>query len=360
MSSNHDYERLEKLYYNRIEPTAFRGIQPLVRSVHMDIDRKKVEDWASSQDTYTLFKPKRKKYPRNYYLVTHINDLWESDLVDLQKLKNDNNGVKFLLTTIDVFSKKAYVIPLKDKSAKSIIKAYQELFQHIGIKPNKLRTDKGKEFTAKTVEKFFKDNKINHFTVKNPDIKAAVVERFNRTLKERMWRYLHYINSHRYIDGLEDLVAAYNNSYHSTIKMSPSEVRDTNSLQVFHNIYDKKISKKIIPRLKEGDFVRIAREKGIFEKGYEYSFSEEIFIIDKIIRHGVPVYQIKDLNNEIIDGYFYEAELQKVQFDPNAEFKIDKILETKGKGSRKKVLVSWRGYPSAFSSWVSEKELKLL
>lgn len=324
------------------------------------IDDDAVRNWASSQDTYTLFKPVRRKFRRNYYIVTNINDLWESDLVDLQKLQKKNDGIKFLLTTIDIFSKKAYVEPLKDKSAKSIIQAYKQILEKNESKPLNLRTDKGKEFVAKDVQEFFKQNGIHHYTVKNPDVKAAVIERFNRTLKSRMWRYLHYLNSHRYIDGLEDIVAAYNDSYHTTIKMTPNEVNDTNILQVYHNTYDKKNRKINKPRLKKGDYIRLAREKGTFEKGYEFTFTEEIFQVNKVIPHPVPVYEIKDLNGEIIDGNFYEAELQKVSFKPDEEFKIDKIIRSEGKGSRKKLLVSWRGYPSAFNSWILESDLKQL
>ncbi|KAK7576269.1 hypothetical protein V9T40_012555 [Parthenolecanium corni] len=358
MTTKENY--LERLYYNRKNPIGFRGIQPLIDEAQTTVDKNSVKDWASSQDTYTLFKPVRRKFRRNYYIVTNINDLWESDLVDLQKLQKENNGIKFLLTTIDVFSKKAYVEPLRDKTAHSIIQAFRRIFEESGLRPVNLRTDKGKEFIAKEVQKFFKDNNVNHYTVKNPDVKAAIIERFNRTLKTRMWRYLFHINSYKYIDALTDLVDAYNNSYHTTIKMCPNQVDETNILQVYHNTYDKKSRKKIKPKLREGDFVRLVREKGVFEKGYEYTFTEEIFKVIKVIRHPVPVYEIKDLNDEIIDGHFYEAELQKVKFDPNAEFKVDKILKSKGKGVSKKVLVSWRGYPPAFNSWILEKDLKQL
>lgn len=359
MNTKENY--LERLYYNRKNPAGYRGIQPLLDETQKTLDKEFVKDWASSQDTYTLFKPVKRKFRRNFYVVTNINDLWEADLVDLQKLQKDNNGIKYLLTVIDIFSKKAYVEPLKDKTAQSIIRAFQTIFDDSGKKPLKLRTDKGKEFVAKEVQKFFKDVNINHYTVKNPDIKAAVIERFNRTLKTRMWRYLFHQNTRKYIDALIDLVDAYNNTYHTTIKMTPNQVEDTNILEVYHNTYDKKFCRqKIKPKLEVGDHVRLAREKGVFEKGYEYTFTEEIFKVNKVIEHNVPVYEIKDLNDEILDGNFYEAELQKVKFDPNAEFKIDKIIKSKGKGVSKKVLVSWRGYPPAFNSWILEKDLKQL
>lgn len=358
---NHDQINaiLENLYFNKINPESFVGVNPLIKRTKNILHSSNVKNWLIGQDTYTLFKPTRRKFQRNSYVVNNINDLWQSDLVDLQKLSKHNDQIKYLLTTIDVFSKKAYVQPLKSKNSTAIIEAYKNIFANSGCKPQNLETDKGSEFIAKDVQEFFKKNNINHFTTKNPDVKAAVVERFNRTLKTRMWRYLHYMDTFRYYDVLQDLVEAYNNSYHRTIRMKPNDVNDNNILKVYQNIQKNYSNVKLKkPKLKIGDYVRLAKEKGTFEKGYETNFTEEVFKITKVICHTFPTYEIEDLNREPIDGKFYEQELQKVNFDPNAEFKIDKIVQTRGKGNIKQVLVKWKGYPDSFNSWIYEKDLK--
>ena len=354
-------EILEKLYYNRANPAAFSGAAPLIKQTKKEVQSSKVKNWLQGEDTYTLFKPARRKFKRNVYLVNNIDDIWQADLADLQSISKDNDGVKYLLTVIDVFSKKAFVEPIKSKKTSDIISAFERIFQQSLRKPLSLQTDKGGEFVSETVKNFFKSKQINHFTTQNPDVKAAVIERFNRTLKTKMWRYLHYMNTHRYIDVLQDLVNAYNNSYHRTIRMSPNNVNQNNILQVYHNTYgkmkliDKTLYKK--PKLRVDDYVRLSKGKATFEKGYEANYTEEIFKIKKVIGHTIPVYEIEDLNGQPIDGKFYEAELQKVTFDPNANFRVDKILRTKGKGVSKQVFVKWKGYPDSFNSWIHAKDL---
>lgn len=353
---------LEKLYYNTSQPVSYAGVQPITVYSKNNVSPESVKNWISGQDTYTLFKPVRRKFKRNSYLVSNINDLWQSDLVDLQSLKEHNDGVNYLLTTIDVFSKKAFVQPLKSKKGEAIIAAYREIFTIANTKPINLQTDKGKEFVAKNVQKFFKENQINHFTTQNPDVKAAVVERFNRTLKTRMWRYLHHENTLKYADVLQDFVSSYNNSFHRTIKMTPNEVDESKIKQVYRNTYcdENAFSSSVSerkPKLKVDDYVRLVKQKGTFEKGYETNFTEEVFKIKKVIKHKIPVYEVVDLADEIIEGTFYEPELQKISFNPDTAFKIDKIVRTKGKGPSKQMLVKWKGYPDKFNSWVFENDL---
>ncbi|XP_065223788.1 uncharacterized protein LOC135847968 [Planococcus citri] len=352
---------LEKLYYNITDPVAFAGAQPLIKRAKHEVQPIDIKNWLQSQDTYTLYKPARQNFKRNQYIVNNINDIWQADLVDLQSLSKHNDGMKYLLTVIDIFSKKAYVEPLKTKKAQDIVDAFERIIKHEKSRPRNLQTDKGSEFIAEDVQTFFKKNNINHFTTQNPDVKAAVVERFNRTLKTRMWRYLHYTNAYRYIDVLNDLVDAYNSSYHRTIHMAPSNVNPGNILTVYHNTYgnlsltNRALYKK--PKFKVGDYVRLVKGKGTFEKGYETNFTEEVFKVKKVIGHPLPTYEIEDLSSEHVDGKFYEVELQKVVFNPDAEFKIDKILRTKGKGTSKQVFVKWRGYPDSFNSWINAKDL---
>lgn len=212
-------EILNNLYFNIKEPVSYSGIKPITLRTKGVIHQNYVKNWLLCNDTYTLFKPVRRNFKRNRYIVININELWQTDLVDLQNLTTYNDGIRYLMTTIDVFSKRAYVKPLKNKTGKAIIDAYEKIFNESKVKPLNLQTDKGKEFVNKEVQKFFSENKINHFTTRNPDVKAAVVERFNRTLKTRMWRYLHFKNTLRYINVLKDIVSAYNNSYHRTINL---------------------------------------------------------------------------------------------------------------------------------------------
>lgn len=342
-----------KTYYDPSNPGSFSSIANLARASSVPYEDAK--NWLLSQDTYTLHRVARKKFPRNRFFVSNIDDLWQADLCDMRSLSKFNDGFNYILTCIDVLSKFAFVVPLKTKHNTSLIEAFQRIFSS-GRKCLNLQSDKGGEFVGKKMMNFLKNNKVNFYPTRNPDVKAAVVERFNRTLKNRMWRYLTYKNSFRYIDVLDKLVDAYNKSFHRSIKMRPIDVSDENILQVWKTLY-RKPTLKVKPKFKIDTHVRIARKKSMFEKGYETYFSEEIFKISKIIRRPNPVYELKDMNGEIIDGLFYEHELQPVAIDEEKMYKIDKILAHRKRKGIHEVLVAWYGYPQTFNSWIPYSDL---
>lgn len=347
---------LRKIYYNPAHPAGFAGVNPVLRYTKGKMTPNEVKYWLQTQDTYTLHKPTRLKFKRNSYIVNNIDQCWQADLNDMRGLAIYNDNFKYILAVIDVFSKYGFMVLLKDKSGLSVKKAFEQIFSVSGRTPENLQTDKGSEFTSSDVRRFFKNHDINYFTTKNPDVKAAVVERWNRTIKTRMWRYLTFKNTYRYIDILDKIVQAYNKANHSTIKMAPVDVNESNVLQVWRNIYKKKFI-KTKPKYKLGDFVRISKERRTFEKGYETKWSEELFKIIKVIKHPSPVYGLEDLKTTPIDGYFYESEIQQVRFVGDHVFKIDKILSTKGKGRSKQYLVKWKGYSNEFNSWVPASQL---
>ena len=178
-------------------------------------------------------------------IVTDVDDTWSADLVDMQAFAKYNKGIKYLLTIIDVFSKYAWVVPLKDKTGKSVTEAFAGVVgQRLGQSPrpqarhpNNLWVDEGTEFYNKTFKKFLEDNKINMYHTFNFG-KAVVVERFNRTLKQIMWKYFTTNNTNTYLDKLPDMVNKYNNTKHSSTKMSPNEASDPkNKGKVYFNLY---------------------------------------------------------------------------------------------------------------------------
>lgn len=325
-----------------------------------------VYEWLTQQDAYTLHRPVKRHFPRLYYDVSNIDDVWEADLVDLNSLKSSNDNVAYLLVVIDVLSKYAWVEPLPDKSVREVTKAFRRILEH-GRSPVNIQTDRGKEFLGKPFQNFLKENNINFRVAGNPDIKASIVERLNRTIKERMWRYFTHKNTHRYIDVLQQFVHAYNHARHSTIKMQPAAVTLYNANIAHKNMIAAAEARRRNKRLnthkyKRGDYVRISRTKGTFEKGYEKNWSEEIFRVSRVLnRQGLHVYEIRDLEDEIIDGLFYPEELTSVhekRMVEQQEFKIESVLKTKGRGSKKQLFVSWVGYPEKFNSWIAASEIR--
>ena len=197
-------------------------------------------------------------------------------------------------------------------------------------KPNKTWVDKGGEFYNNSFKKWLKGNDIEMYSIHNEE-KSVVAERFIRTLKNKICKYMTSISKNVYLDKLDDIVNEYNNTYHRTMTMKPIDVKDNTYIN-----FEKEVNNKN-PKFKVGDYARISKYKNIFVKGYMPNWSEEVFVINKI-KNTVPwTYVINDLNGGEIIGTFYEKELQKTN---QKEFRIEKVLKRKGD----KLYVKLKGY----------------
>ena len=210
--------------------------------------------------------------------------------------------------------------------------------------------DKGKEFYNKDVKDF-----IELYSTENEE-KSSVVQRWIRTMKEKMWKYFSANSTDVYIDVLPDLVKEYNNTRHSSIKMtrrSKRRVKKKTNLgfdEISTPIISRYTIKKKKPKFSVGDKVRISKKKKTFEKGYTTRWTEEIFTIVEVKRTSPVTYKIADLNGEEIKGTFYEPELQKTSQEL---FRIEEVI----KRGKKKSLVKWNGYSDDFNSWVDNKDI---
>ena len=261
----------------------------------------------------------------------------------MQLLSKYNKGIRLLLCVIDIFNKYAWVAPLKDKKGISIVNAFQSILKQSNSnrKPNKIWVDKGSEFYNAYFKKWLRDNDIVMYSTHNEG-KSVVAERFIRTLKSKIYKYMTSMSKNVYIDKLDDIVDEYNNTYHATIKMKPIDVKDNTYINTSKEINNKD------PKFKVGDYIRISKYKNIFAKGYMPNWSEEVFVIKKV-KSTIPwTYIINDLNGEEIIGTFYEKELQKTNQE---EFRIEKVIRQKGD----KLYVKWKGYDNSFNSWIDKK-----
>ena len=204
-------------------------------------------------------------------------------------------------------------------------------------------------------QKFLSENKVDFFTV-NSGLKASVVQRFNRTFKNKMYKYFTAKNTLAYIDVLSKLVKPYNNSYHRSIKMKPSQVTKSNEAKVWDTLYGKDVEKRVRYKFQVGDRVRISKVKRMFEKSYIPNYTQEMFTIYKRFARQVPVYKLKDDDGEILDGTFYEAELQKVIKEDDV-YRVEKVLRKQKRNGVVEYFVKWKGYPDKFNSWVAEKDI---
>jgi transposase InsO family protein len=196
--------------YEASEPGSYGGVRALTRYSGMPV--KTVKGWLETQDPYTLHKPVVKKFPRRKTFAKGIDDLFQADLATMQNLASSNDGNSHILTCIDVFSRYAFALPVKDKRGSTVAAAFEKIFaQRV---PNMLQTDRGTEFYNVQVQELFKKNGVRHYSSLNDDIKAALVERFNRTLKSRLFRYMTRSHTKRWIDVIDDVVNSCNRSHH--------------------------------------------------------------------------------------------------------------------------------------------------
>ena len=361
---------LEKYYYSVKKPASFGSPEKLYKVLQKKYPGKFSKDyiqkWLNGIDSYSVQKQIRRKYKTAQVRVTSVDAQFEADLSYVGNIAKDNDNIQYLLFVIDVFSRFLWVKPLKDKTAKSVLAAFKAVLSE--RKPVRLRVDKGSEFVNQSFKQYMKENNIYMFTTQNTP-KANYVERVQRTLKTLIWRYLRYKKRNfRYIDHLQDLVDNYNATPHRSLNYTaPKDVTKRNEADLWAFMYLKEPkkgtkSRRTTPfKFKVNDLVRISYLKHPFRRSYQQQYTGEVFKIAKRYRiQGIPIYKLKDWNNNIIIGNFYAAELNSVSMESDNLFAIEKVIKRRKRSGVKELFVKWLDYPSSFNSWIAEDSVETL
>jgi len=359
--------KIKLLYETPSNPASFGGIDRFTKSIkNENLRPKDIKNALGNIDSYTHHKPIRKKYLKRKIIVPHIDHTWALDLCDMTNIKNENKNFKFLLTAIDIFSKKGYTANMKNKSAKETAEAFESILKKSKRKPKLIHVDEGKEFYNKIFALLLKKNNIKLYSTKS-ESKSSVVERWNRTLKTKMYKYFTSVQNKNWIKIIDELVYSYNNTYHRSIKTTPNSVNKKNQQEIFLNLYGFQAKNtKSLPEIylkklyfQINDKVRITKIKNTFDKAYLKGWTTEIFIIDKVIATSPVTFKLKDLLEEEIKGSFYKEELQLVN-NQTKTIQIQKILKRKTINKIPYLFVRWFGYSRKFDSWTPEENLKLI
>ena len=331
---------MENIYFDPKHPSSFGGVNRLWRAgaAAQPHSRKEVLQWLAGQRVYTLHRPARKKFTTRVTRTSHSNSQWQADLNDMITYRD--GAYRYILTVIDVFSRYAWAQPLKTKTGEDVVKAFRIIFKEGASVPHYLQTDQGKEFKNKIFLSFLEGHGVKQFSVKSP-FKSSLVERFNRTLKTRMFRYFTHVGNYKWVKVLPDLVDSYNHSEHRSLpkEMSPAQASDPRNHSLVWEHQERRVAAPSTqePTIRVGDSVRISKWKGTFEKGYLANYSEEVFTVSGVDRSYQPVmYTIKDESGEEIEGKFYAQELQVVK--PSEWFPIQKVPLHRGDRSLVKFL----------------------
>ena len=314
---------------------------------------------------------------------------WQADLADMQGQLHSNRlghkHMRYILTVVDCFSRYAWAEAVERKDPTTVAAAFDLILERAKRErrgpPHKLQTDRGTEFMGKPFQRMLRKWGIGHFHTYQQEVKAGMVERFNRSLKSRLYRLMTYRGNKRWVDALQKVVQGYNATEHSALGMAPSDVTDENMHHVRSRLYDgvgryrdrppAPGGTEKPPRFKVGDHVHTTLEKKEFHTGYTPNFTTEVFVVTRVMhsRKQGFMYKLKDLSNESILGRYTESELtpaassgtgQEHQrgrgVNSSSVIEIDRVVRVDR--ARGKVLVRYKGYPESANRWLDASALE--
>lgn len=322
------------------------------------IQKKDVEEFyrrrASELQTR---RPVRKRFDRHYTWAWGLNDRWQLDLLQKEKKSSGRYGnFAFILTKIDVFSRKVNAKAITSKSGPVVVKAFQEILQEDGV-PRYVQTDQGKEFFNEHFARVLRDKGIKHYFV-HSDTKAAVVERFNRTLRGVFNAYREYSPKVPFKTALARVIEGFNSRPHSSTGYAPNDITQHNHgfiLQDMMKHRDAMAEAAPKPKFsfRVGDRVRVANHPNQFNKEAAGTFSREVYVIqERRVRYphlNIPIYKLEDLVGRPLEGIHYEAQLQKV-LPPLGDKHNPRVIKKDPKTGRK--LVKYPEYPNDYQEWI--------
>lgn len=330
----------------------------------------RIRKWMEKNDNYNLQKPIMRSFRTAKVVVSGKNEQYDVDLADLSTWMNENDGNRYLLIVIDVFSRYLWVEPLKSKTGSEVKKALQKIFNRSKV-PEKARSDGGSEFSNREVVRFFKQNGIYHHIARN-SAKACYAERVILTIKQKLWRYFLTHRKYRYVDVIQNIVKSYNETPHRSLNtQAPQDITEENSADLWAYLYLKtnkqqsKTEKKNLRFYKQhfmfkiGNFVRISYKKMPFGRGYQQRWTSELFKVKtRFLIQGIPMYKFEDFSGEEIQGNFYQNELTRVNKDEDSLWFIEKKIRKRKKNGKIEWFVKFEGWPDKYNQWVTEQEIK--
>lgn len=349
-------ENIEKLY-TKDEPFSFGGKYRLYEHFRK---KNKVDKALAKSDTYTRFYQHKRARKYSPIYVYRPRELWQSDVIFFTQkdFVEVNQGYKYVLTIIDVFTKYAFAYPLKENKCEKVLECFKDVLSICGKKPERLNTDRGSELTCRKFEEFLKKEGIYHY-LSYSIRKCPIVERFNLTLQRLLYQIMNEYQTREWTKYLNQALKIYNSRYHRTIRMAPIEAEKPENEQKvrssFYEKYQKAGMNKQKPKFKINDEVRIFTEKGNFDRGYDDQFSREHFKIVKVLDN-LPVvrYVLSEYDGRVLPGNFFQDEI--VKYIPSEYYPIE-IKKERKQGRKTQYFVHYIGWQNKWDHWVNKEDL---
>jgi hypothetical protein len=352
-------DELYDLYYTKQNYFGRDKLYELSLINNIDVSRRQIADWLSNQEVNQLFRRHEKASKIIPTVLKKQNSQIGIDLIDFQN--HEYNGFKWILTAIDLFSKKSYAFPIKSKESNETTQCIEKMIKQIGTQISVLRSDNGPEFKNEKFQNVLKKNQIKHvFSSAYTPQSNGQIERFNGILKQLIMKSLYVNDSKDWVSILPNLIDNYNNSFQSTVADTPNNVHDQSKeenektyLKIKENVQNLK-NEKI--RFEIGDTVRVFIEKAPnseVPENEKQQWSKKLYVISKIFKPknnvAAPYYYITDKNDNDIQGKFYNNDLliaNKVDNEKTHEekFIVSKLVEPKVQNGEAGYIVAWKNY----------------
>ena len=347
-------EEIKRNYKEPGHPISFANAKTIYNYYNKEFPLKRIENILKSLESHSIHKEFHKG-EQNISFARFKRYQFQIDLCFILDLAEWNDGVKYLLTVIDCFTRYAFVRPLKEKNSQSVLRGFQDIIESLNEKPKIIVCDKGNEFINRNFKDYCRNINSKLITPKS-NVHAAYVERFNRTIQNLIYRFLTEYSTNRYIDQLDNLVNSYNSRFHRMINMSPYEAETNPHAELYiNNMISKRDQrmKRKQPTLNIGDLVRIAKQKDKFTRGYKPQSQIEIFRIRDIsVKKKIPLYYLSTYDNdENIEGGFYRFEITPTNIDT---FRIERIIRRRTYRGERQIFVKWLGYDDRYNQWIPE------
>ena len=361
-----DINIMEEAYNNINRPSGISSIKKLfddVRKTNPNITIKDVKEFLSGQDSYTLHKDNRIKFPRRKFLFSRPGHTIVADVAYTKPYNVKNNP--YLLVLIDGFSRFLSILPLQSLKSVHVKPVLDSFFSDNIYRYEKMLSDEGVEFLNKNMEELYKKHKIVRYSTYNRTIKASIAERVILTIKNKIKRYVTLKNTEYFMDVLQTFVNSYNNSDHRGLgyrkplnvhlMVNPQKI-----LKLSQRLYKEHVKKlkSLGGELSVNQVVRIQALRHTFARSIHVKNTYELFKVIQVNKEYKPItYVLSELDGDPIQGTFYIQELTPVKDSGSYEIEV---LRSRKRKNRTDYLIKYVNYPSSKATWVSEKNLTRL
>jgi hypothetical protein len=332
-----DNELLFDLYYNKHNYDGINQLFNKAKQLHPTISKDAVRDWLNEQKPYQQTKTKVGK-KEHLPIYSEVPYSFQIDLTFFPRYTSKNDGYNMLFTAININTRFAYGFYGKDKTMDTIIGFIERLLRQTKI--NSITCDEGTEFKNNKFIAFCNDNNIILYFVKGDSHKLGIINRFHRTIKEKLTKYFIASNSVRWIDVIDEIIYNYNHTINRGIGLEPVKVNNAIETDIIdEKRYATSNFKDEPPETFEvGDIVLITRKKKLFEDKQLAKFSNIAYRVAKVLTGSLEVedsegniFRVKiDEVQKIKDNGEYIPDANNVMEAVNKEYKTHRKLKKEG------------------------------